>query len=325
MSCYHPFIGIPTGELTVNGKKKYLIKSSKLAADQLIELKDKENILIPCGKCLGCRLDYSRKWADRMMLELETEKKGIFLTLTYDDDHIPFSETDDGKLSYTLEKRDCQLFIKRLRKYYSDIRIRFFLAGEYGSQTFRPHYHCILFGICIDDVGDCVIHGMNELNQPYYVSDKIAKIWKNGFVLLSDVSWATCAYVARYVVKKATGVDKDIYLSIGKRPEFVLMSRRPGIGAKYFEEHKDCIDLSNINLSTPDGGLKISIPKYYLKKIQLSDPCRYDSIMEDRKRFASDAMLLKLQKNDNLYLDYLEVEEMNKIAETKALKRNKVR
>ena len=84
MPCYHPLIGIPTGETTVNGKKKLFIRDLRNSGDAELELKkNKDAVLIPCGRCFGCRLDYSRQWADRMMLELETEKKAVFLTLTY--------------------------------------------------------------------------------------------------------------------------------------------------------------------------------------------------------------------------------------------------
>ena len=88
MSCYSPLIGFPTGKLTVNGKPEYSIRSSKTMANLETALSNDGAILIPCGKCIGCRLDYSRHWADRMMLELETQKKAIFLTLTYDKNHI---------------------------------------------------------------------------------------------------------------------------------------------------------------------------------------------------------------------------------------------
>lgn len=327
MSCYHPLIGIPTGELTENGKKKLFIRQSKDSADFELELKKNEGaVLLPCGKCIGCRLDYSRSWADRMMLELETEKKGVFLTLTYDNEHITWiNDNITGDLVGTLNKRDCQLFMKRLRKEFDGIRIRFFLAGEYGPSTLRPHYHCILFGICLADIGDCTPFGQNELGQKYYISQRIAGIWNNGNVLLSDVSWKTCAYVARYVVKKINGSLADIvYGTSGKEKEFSLMSRKPGIGRMYLDEHPGCLDLQNINISTPEGGLKISIPKYYIKQLELTDPEKFAKLKEDRKRFASDHMMIELGKTTLSMVDYLEVKEMNKVAQLSALKRNKV-
>lgn len=328
MSCYHPLIGIPTGEKTANGKQKLLIRASKESADFEKELSKNENaVLIPCGRCIGCRLDYSRSWADRMMLELETVKKGVFLTLTYDNEHLPWiNDNVSGEIVPTLDKRDCQLFMKSLRKEFSDIRIRFYMAGEYGDQTKRSHYHCILFGISLGDIGDCIIFGKNELGQLYYKSERIANIWKRGHVLLSDVSWKTCAYVARYVTKKINGVfEFEVYGTSGRQKEFALMSRKPGIGRLYLDQHPDCLDYDNINISTPDGGLKISIPKYYLKQIELTDPDRFAKLKETRKKFASDHMMLELGKTSLSLVDYLETKEMNKLAKLKALRRDKVR
>ena len=86
MSCYHPLIGIDTGDKTASGKKKLKIVSLE-KNDRYKDIKESGCVLIPCGHCIGCRLDYSRSWADRMMLELETEKKGLFVTLTYSNEN----------------------------------------------------------------------------------------------------------------------------------------------------------------------------------------------------------------------------------------------
>lgn len=323
MSCYHPLVGIWKGERTATGKKKYLIEGNLDPRDCPSQY---EHVVIPCGHCIGCRLDYSRAWADRMMLELETAGKGLFVTLTYDNEHIPVSEYDeDGSpVWFTLNKRDCQLWMKRLRKVYPDIKIRFFLAGEYGPSTLRPHYHAILFGLGLDDLYDLQKFGKNELGQNYYISEKMTRIWSNGFVLVSDVSWKTCAYVARYVTKKLNGPESIVYDYRSCDKEFSLMSRKPGLGREYLEKHPDCLDYQNINLTTPEGGLKLQIPKYYLKQLQLTDPDRFDIIVRERKEFAEDSMILKLQKTGLSYLDYLEMEEQKKLNSVKALSRGKV-
>lgn len=328
MSCYHPLIGVPTGDLTVNGKPEYKIRSSSLSADFQLELdSNPDHIIVPCGHCLGCRLDYSRRWADRMMLELDSVNgRASFLTLTYDNDHITWNQFDefDNPLFGTLVKRDCQLFLKRLRKYFSDLHIRFFLAGEYGEHTLRPHYHMIVFGLAPDDFPDLLPDGKNEFGQPYFKSQKLNDIWQNGRCVIAGVNWQTCAYVARYVTKKLSGPWSIDYAARNVIPEFSLMSRKPGIGKPYLDAHPDCLDLANINLSTPDGGLKIMIPKYFLKELELTDPERYDSIMESRKQFANDKRFLKLQKTGLSYLDALEVEEQKKLDSVKTLKRGRV-
>lgn len=322
MPCYHPLLGVWKGEKTASGSKRYEIIGN-------VDFRDcppmYEHVMIPCGKCIGCRLDYSRSWADRMMLELEDSGKGLFLTLTYDNEHMPVSMIDvDGTVYGTFDKRDCQLFMKRLREYFSDLRIRFYLAGEYGPKTQRPHYHAILFGIGLDDIRDKVFKGKNELGQDFYISDLMAHIWKNGFILMSDVSWKTCAYVSRYVTKKMNGQYDLKYATFNQLPEFALMSRRPGLGAGYLKEHPECLDYSSIFLSGKDGSKEIRLPKYYLKKLKFADPEKYDKICGERRRFAEDAMILKLQKTGLGYLDYLEVEEEKRKNKIKILQRKEL-
>ena len=337
MSCYHPLIGIDTGEKTASGKVKYWIRKREDSADFQKEIELNKHILIPCGHCIGCRLDYSRSWADRMMLELETAGKGIFVTLTYDNEHCPWTQFDEEgyPIFGTLDKRDCQLFMKKLRSRFDGkdgrpfVKIRFFLAGEYGPSTKRPHYHAIIFGLGLSDFYDLVPHGRNELGQQYFISDMLSSIWSNGFVLLSDVSWKTCAYVARYITKKLNGYSSIEYSERNVVPEFSLMSRKPGIGREYLELHPDCLDKENIYISTEEDGLKIQIPKYYYKQLisdaknnTLRDPERYDKIMADRKKYAEDSMILQLQKTGLSFLDYLEVKEQKKLKSAKLLKRS---
>ena len=105
--------------------------------------------LVPCGKCPSCLSDRARDWSNRCLMELKTSGSAIFVTLTYDDFHLPID--DDGP---TLRVRDVQLFFKRLRKDFPNSRIRYLLSGEYGSKTSRPHYHAIIFGLSLSDFPD---------------------------------------------------------------------------------------------------------------------------------------------------------------------------
>lgn len=332
MSCYHPLIGIPTGERTENGKKKLIIKDACNLIDSYEQIYGKGYVLIPCGHCLGCRLDYSRKWADRMMLELETEKKGIFLTLTYDNEHCHWSKFEEDEFGVvdiekpiygTLNKRDWQLFMKSLRKEFAkdDLKLRFYASGEYGEKFLRPHMHAIIFGIGLADIGDCKPVGRNDIGQPYFVSEKIQKIWYRGRILVTDVSYETCAYVSRYVMKKLGGQKAEEYIRRNVIPEFSLMSRKPGIGSKYLEEHPDCLDKSKIYISTPSGGKEIPIPDYYIRKLELTDKKKFDKIKSARALYASDKMLLELQNQDLPFLDYLEEKEEKRKQQIKALRR----
>lgn len=324
MTCYHPLTGIYYGEKTATGKRKLRIVSG--ISPMYNYQKSLDVIPIPCGHCIGCRLDYSRSWADRMLLELETMKKGIFLTLTYDNEHAHWSQfyEDDSPMYATLNKRDFQLFIKRLRKKFEGVKIRYYYAGEYGPKTLRPHYHAILFGFGLNDLPDLLPHGRNELGQEYYISSMLSETWGLGYCLCSNVSWKTCAYVSRYVTKKLNGPLSDEYARRNVIPEFADMSRRPGIGKEYLNLHPDCLDYNSINLNDTDGGIKMSIPKYYLKQLELTDPERYANMKEQRKMYAKDNMILKLQKTGLSYLDYLEVEEEKRKQKIKGLKRRDV-
>lgn len=139
-----------------------------------------------------------------MYLELLQHRQSCFVTLTYDPANLP----SDG----SLRKRDLQLYMKRLRQAVYPLQVRFFGVGEYGDQTFRPHYHVVLYGLGRMD------------------HDPITKSWGLGLVHIGDTTKDSIQYVAGYVTKKMT--KKDDPRLQGKAPEFSLMSRRPGIGAK---------------------------------------------------------------------------------------------
>lgn len=202
-------------------------------------------IEIPCGQCIGCRLDYSRQWADRCMLELQDHKSSYFVTLTYDDDHVPFTFTSDSdtgeceQMVLTLRKRDFQLFMKRLRKALPEQKLRYFAAGEYGSETFRPHYHAIIFGLELNDLR--LYKRALNAKYSYYNSATLEKVWPFGHVVVGKVTWETCAYTARYIMKKQKGTNASVYSDFNIEPEFSLMSRKPGIARNYYEQNKSRI------------------------------------------------------------------------------------
>lgn len=320
MACYHPMLGHFVGYNSDTNKREFKIEGAWHP-----EYKDMYpgSVPIPCGKCIGCKLDYSRQWADRMILELDHTKKGVFLTLTYDNDHVPIGMYDesDFPLSYSLNKRDFQLFMKKLRKRFGN-GLRFYAAGEYGSNTLRPHYHAIIFGLSLDDFGDKERVGKNELGQFYYKSDLMSNIWQNGFVCLSDVSWKTCAYVARYVTKKVNNDLENLYLVSNIEPEFSLMSRRPGIGAFFFEDHPDRVGLSNFSVGDQNGAKTVRIPNYLFKKLEIIiDEDEFQNLKEQREKAANDRVLLKLQKTNLSFIELMEREEDAKLAQIKGLSR----
>jgi hypothetical protein len=153
VSCFHPMLAVSTG-LNSNGKRDIKFVAGPTEWETY---PPNDRLKIPCGRCVGCRLEKSRQWANRCMLELQYHESSFFVTLTYDDDHVPvtyYSENDDGEArsALTLRFRDLQLFLKRLRKEHYYERLRFFACGEYGSTTYRPHYHAIIFGLTLDDL-----------------------------------------------------------------------------------------------------------------------------------------------------------------------------
>ncbi|UXX51222.1 replication initiator protein [Bacteriophage N127_L5035_C77.3] len=284
MSCYRPLLGKFQGYEDSKPQYKVLPCSGVPAVYP--------DINVPCGHCIGCRLDKSRQWADRMMLELDHSKTAIFVTLTYDPLNVPVAcSLDDGSVLFSLNKRDVQLFMKRLRKTFDGREIRFYLAGEYGAQTHRPHYHAILFGLSLADFPDLKPVSQNSFGQFLYSSEKMYEIWKLGNVALAEVSWQTCAYVARYCVKKLSDdVSRETYESFGVEPEFALMSRRPGIAGFYAQEHPDLIDKSKQYFSDYNGvspRTSCPTPKFVFQKLELTNPELFAKIKMQRQIYAT--------------------------------------
>lgn len=149
-------------------------------------------IELPCGKCLGCALDRANQWTARCMLEAMCHDENYFITLTYDDEHVP--KNSDGYL--TLSYRDFQLFMKRLRKVHPE-KVRYRVCCEYGSQTRRPHYHALLFGLHLSDL----IPFKKVRGNQHYISNSLARIWKNGFVDIAPVEIGSIRYVSNYILK----------------------------------------------------------------------------------------------------------------------------
>lgn len=304
--------------------------------------------LIRCGRCEGCRVDKSREWANRLLLEKEyyPDDQCWFVTLTYDEDHVPRSaygdpETGEAQPSMTLSKRDLQLFMKRLRK-NANVPIRFFACGEYGPQTMRPHYHVILFGL---QLADLVPYGKGEAGFMYYQSNWLTSQWSVrdaprrhgcvtplsadpeyfctplGRVLVSPASWQTFAYVARYTTKKLYGKEAKYYEQFNIVPPFLQMSLKPGIGAQWFKDHPDVYDFEYINVSTPTGGKKFRPPQYFDRLFDREDPEGFDQFKRARSAMLEAQKEVKLSKTSLLYSELLEVEEREFKSRIKKLKR----
>jgi len=213
---------------------------------------------IPCGQCIGCRSDRVQQWGLRCMHEAQMHQANSFLTLTYDDEHLP--------ADYSIDKRVFQTFMKRLRKPMAG-KIRFYACGEYGDQNGRPHYHALIFGW--DFHADRKLIKETEFG-PLYTSDQATKAWPFGHVWIGDVTYKSASYVAGYVAKKITGEAASThYLRMHPKgylcqvkPEFQLHS--VGMGASWYAKYKNDCFPSDFLIA---DGKHVAVPKYYLNKL----------------------------------------------------------
>lgn len=214
-----------------------------------------EQFSIPCGTCLGCRLDYSRAWADRCAEEVFTSppESCYFITFSYAPEnvaHLQVWQKPDGTLydqpQLTLAKQDFIDFKKNLLRqfeyHYNHKGIRFYMCGEYGGKGFRPHFHCIFFNLPIRDLKPWSVHYVGNIPIQIYRSEFIEGIWNKGHVWIEKANWANAAYTARYVQKKqgmTTKAFREEFEKSGLTAEYVNMSRMPGIGFDFYEQNRD--------------------------------------------------------------------------------------
>jgi hypothetical protein len=235
--------------------------------------KDKK-LFVGCGQCIECRMEKARMWAIRCCHEAqwneEEGKRSCFVTLTYNDDNLPHvkSNSVQGRYYPTLVKRDIQLFCKRLRKKGYDFR--YFVSGEYGGIYGRPHYHMLIFGWY---PSDCYITDVSGSGYDVYSSDILDETWSHGLTFVQDMCFETAFYTAGYALKKLTGSGEYYQTNFGVKdaeeyydgiqPEFLLMSRRPSIGLRWFEKYRQDVypdDKIHINNMT------VLPPRYYFNK-----------------------------------------------------------
>jgi len=283
-------------------------------------------IPIPCGQCIGCRLDYSKQWATRCMLESEYHDENYFITLTYDDKHLApligeYVDEDTGEIlnnTGSLCKKDLQDFIKRLRRHF-DYRdqsgFRYYACGEYGSKSARPHFHMIAFGLHLDDLK---LYKSTSIGN-YYTSELLSRKWQNGYVIIGSVTYESCAYVSRYIMKKQKGKNSDVYDYYNIDPEFTVMSRNPGIASDYFRDNYESIySIDNIVLS---GGVLCKPPRYFDNLMNDLDEELMQSVREKRVDIAEKIQAFKANLSTADYQMQLQHAENNKAAQIKKLVR----
>lgn len=255
LDCYYPI------KKDVNGKRKLIFKEHKSFIDVngfVYEILDKSpsylHIKVPCGKCIGCKIDKSREYALRSMDEKYIHPVSCFVTLTLNNENNDFS----------LHKAEFRSFMKRFRYFYGN-NIRFMAVGEYGSpkNSFRPHYHVIFYNFNFPDA------------KPFYTDQNVIykrskhfeeNVWTKGYSVIGDVTLESSAYVARYCTKKLYDDHKGyIVKARNLEPEFLLSSRMPGLGYDYFMSNPHNLIKRGYSTLTNAKGqpIKFSIPRYY--------------------------------------------------------------
>jgi len=275
-----------------------------------------EELRLPCGNCIGCRLEKSRQWAVRMVNEAQMHEENSFITLTYNDANLP-SDLSVNVCHF-------QDFMKKLRSRLSPRRIRFFHCGEYGSDADpetarctgflgRPHYHAIIFGFAFPDRSYFkTVNGCR-----YYQSAFLEDVWSFGFCVVGDVSFESCAYVARYVVKKMNGeLANDHYFSLDDRtgelkavaPEYCTMSRNKGIGESWIKKYGREVFYND---SVVMRGIEMKPPRYYE---QFFDGLDLEAVKGERE-------VASYKRSADNTPDRLRVREVCKQAQVKFLQR----
>lgn len=226
------------------------------------------SLSVRCGRCVGCRIDRARDWSLRCRDEAMMHDHSFFLTLTYDDAHVPL----------TLAPADLSGFLKRLRGRIG--RFRFFAAGEYGDRFNRPHYHALIFGASVDRA--------RSVGKEAFESATIAEAWDQGAHYCGTVTPASVAYVSGYVSKKfGTRLSVPEYCDpeTGEvlphvRP-FSRMSRMPGIGERYLERY----GMELLRGYALRDGRKVPLPRYYRDWLTRRWPERMAVLKREQARF----------------------------------------
>lgn len=291
MACFGPLTAFYSKEIGSSGKRG--ITFNKSASFTGIPIR------VPCGQCQGCRLENSRQWAIRCVHESKLHKRNEFVTLTYDNKHLP----DNG----TLVKKHLQVFMKRLRRKHGN-GIRFYGAGEYGERTNRPHYHLLLFNY---SSADRRFYKNSPSGEPLYTSASLLDIWDHGFNVIGDVTFDSCAYVARYVCDKITGPKSADWYQ-GRQPEFSNMSRRPGIGTPWFDKFGPETYRHD---SVIMNGREMRPPRFYDIRQEAIDPSRMKVLKLNRRRKA-------LAYKDNNTPNRLRIREAIALRKAKLFKRD---
>lgn len=291
MTCYKPLQGYRSIYPNLSGKYSIVFNPKH----GFVDLKKQ----VPCGQCIGCRLERSRQWAIRCVHEASLYENNCFITLTYDDNHLP----SDG----SLRKEDFQKFMKRLRKRFKGIKpipktiqkvpdvtflhypIRYYMCGEYGEKYKRPHYHALLFNFDFKDK----YFWCEQNGEKLYRSAALEELWPFGHCLIGSVTFQSAAYVARYIMDKVTGDNASLHYAVicpytgeilsERLPEYNSMSRRPGIAKLWFDRFKSDVYPKDEVIVR---GKKVKPPTFYDRQYEILYPDEMEDIKAKRVRGA---------------------------------------
>lgn len=319
-------------------------------------LKEEKATLIRCGHCPACKMESASSWANRMEMELPYHENAWFLTITYDNENVPYRYTwDTGTGEVLIENLslcydDIQKFWKNLRRnidYHKrgdSTKLKYYAAGEYGGTTHRPHYHAIVYDLPI--LKEELKYYKKKNGIVYYNVDWLNKVWGKGYIVIAPAEWHGMAYTARYTTKKIYGKEgKEFYESLGIEKENCWMSKKPAIGELYYYDHaeeiykNDKIQLKNGRVCKP--------PRYFDKLFDLehsnakpltdeeveriedvtekAESEELQAIKRKRRKLANDALFAKLKQNNGLtLLEYYNKEDQIVQERFKKLIRNEI-
>jgi len=272
-----------------------------------------EFLRIPCGRCIGCMETRAKHWALRCTLELHRHPTASFVTLTYDDEHVPV--LPDGRQS--LRKDHVSAWLKRVRSRLGRSeaqlprerrrRLRFFASGEYGDRFGRPHYHALLFGIDPAADRELVAKSWGIAVRDPDGSYSSGTVRSFGHVDVQKVTPKVISYVAGYCSKKlgwkrdaAECVDPSTGEVYRFQPPFVLVSGG-GFGGVGIGGHARDAYPASWRDSAFLGGARTSVPRYlhegWKRVASAEEAAQLEAERKERARFRSRAELDAAEAN----------------------------
>lgn len=224
-------------------------------------------LLFRCGGCVGCLLDRALSWSVRCEHEASFHEENYFITLTFSDKYLP--------VDFSIRSWHLQDFWKRTRHaldeeasffdgaFSSVPRIKYYAAGEYGDENFRPHYHASVFGLPLRKLGDLTYHAKSK-DFTLYRSSFLERLWPWGFVSVGEFSFETAGYVARYPLTKALKGGRADYAEVGLEPERSWISK--GIGRSWYEAYK--AETWRDDYIVNSRGHTMAVPRTYLRWLE---------------------------------------------------------